>query len=110
MTEILQEQRTLDQAVLGGMATFPNGCNFRLIIDRGEPYLEYGCYGVHINLCQGDERLLYNWFARHEAERVRLPIQPETQAQLMARKPCGVCGAPLFLLKKEEDRCSTTQS
>src|SRR5260221_295675 len=59
---VLQEEVTLEDALLGGMSTFPNGCNFRVLFDeRGQPWLEYGCYGVLVNLTQGKERLLHHW-------------------------------------------------
>ena len=111
MSKILQERVTLDEAALDGINTFPNGCNFRLLFDeQGIPWIEYGCYGVHINLVQGKERLLYNWFIRELEnpstkltmmrkklpQRIPLPISPETIMELLKRVPCKQCGAPFF--------------
>lgn len=92
---ILQQERTLDQAAIGGIKTFRNGCNFRLVIDEDrKPWIEYGCYGVHINLCQGDEKLLYQWFLRQGEKRCLLPVSHETKYELLKRDPCPICGAP----------------
>lgn len=108
---ILQQEVTLDQAVLGGVKTFPNGCNFAVYFDeRGQPWLDYGCYGVHINLCGGHERLLYQWFKGILEEpvvklktmlkmidgKVPLDVSPETVYELKKRDPCERCGSPFF--------------
>jgi hypothetical protein len=120
MSAVLQEQVTLDDAVLGGMRTFPNGCNFRVLFDEsGQPWLEYGCYGVHINLTHGKERLLHQWFKgilddprmklklmlKMMEPRVPLEVRPETVLELKKREPCSVCGAPFFKpLRSAESR------
>lgn len=111
MTTILQPQVTLDEAVLGGIETFQNGCNFRVLFDeRGQPWLEYGCYGLLVNLTQGKERLLHHWLKGVLEEpavklkvmlkmiepRVPLDVSPETILELKRREPCGRCGAPWF--------------
>jgi hypothetical protein len=111
MTTILQPQITLDEAVLGGVQTFPNGCNFRVLFDEhGQPWLEYGCHGVLVNLCTGKERLLYKWFQgildepavklklmlKMMEPKVPLEVSPETVLELKRREPCRRCGAPLF--------------
>jgi len=98
---------TLDDAVLGGIKTFRNGCNFRIKFDRHDAYLEYGCYGIHVNLMQGMERLLHDWYVVDLPEGYDfapkfcrlpklLPISEETKIEIMKRKPCECCGAPWF--------------
>ena len=98
---ILQEQVTLDQALISGMETFRNGCNFRLRIDaEGEPWLEYGCYGVHLNLSQGTERLLMLFVGvGNDYRPKKLDIHPTTLNILLKRKPCDVCGGIRFKVK-----------
>jgi hypothetical protein len=97
---------TLD-AVLGGLETFRNGCNFRVKFDGHDAYLEYGCYGVHVNLMQGMERMLHDWYTAGLPDGYDfapkfyhlpklLPISEETKIALMKRKPCECCGAPWF--------------
>lgn len=98
MSIILQKQITLDEAILEGVKTFRNGCNFRIKIDDGGLTLEYGCYGVHMYLCQGAERLLLEWLTDGELSvdnpKKALPISRETLMALMERNPCDRCGAP----------------
>ena len=111
MSVVLQERVTLDEAVLEGVRTFRNGCNFRILFDEhGKPWLESGCYGVHINLVQGKERLLFKWFdgilnepvvklklmTKMIEPRVPLDVSPETVYELKTREPCARCGAPWF--------------
>lgn len=102
MTEVLQEQVTLDQAVLSA-STFTNGCDWAFYFMPDGVYMGYGCYGVHINLLTGKKKLLYQWFKEHTwtegditDEKVRLPISPETRLELLKREPCKLCGQPFF--------------
>lgn len=90
---ILQSQVTLDDAVLA-MSIFPNGCDFRLIMEGKQPFLEYGCYGAHTNLTQGKRRLLMNWLGNEEKK--ALPISQETLAEILKREPCKRCGGTRF--------------
>lgn len=101
-TVVLQPQRTLDEVVLGAFETFYNGCNWTLSFDEeGRAWIEMGCYGYHVNLIQGDEWLLHQWFhnqipaaQKHirANRRFLLPVSPETVRQLQQRKPCERCG------------------
>lgn len=103
MTEILQREETLDSCLIAGVCTFRNGCNFRLKIEKdGTPYLSYGCYGVHVNLAQGQEKLLMHWLEKNKATDgyARLNIRPETKMHLMKQRPCEVCGG-LLMAEKE---------
>lgn len=98
MTIVLQKEETLDSCLLGAMETFPNGCNFRLVCMRdGSTYLEYGCYGVHVNLVQGRERLLMQWLEANKGKDglARLDVKRETIMELLRRHPCAVCGGSL---------------
>ncbi len=117
MSAVLQERVDLDDAVLGGIQTFANGCNFRLLFDlpNDVTWIEYGCFGVMVNLCQGKERLLWRWFddnishpaiklkvmlKMHPFEegvyRLPLEVRPETLMELKKREPCERCGAPFI--------------
>lgn len=98
-----QSAITLDEAVLEVLETFYNGCNYRILFkENGDAYLEFGCYGVHINLIQGIKRLLLEWFCDGKCNIHKLyspkllPISVETKEELMKRKPCKRCGAPFF--------------
>lgn len=104
--EIIQKEITLDDAVLDAFETFNNGCNFKLVIDNSEAtkkiYLSYGCYGVHTNLAQGNERRVMNWLESHMDENTglaELPIHPETLHKLLIRKPCKECGGFIHKVK-----------
>lgn len=94
----------LDTA-LKDFATFPNGCNFRLLSRNGGEYheLDYGCYGVHVNLCRKGERYMMNMLGRRgENGPVRLNnVNPEVIVELLARKPCEQCGGFLFETRKD---------
>jgi hypothetical protein len=96
VTEILQREETLDSCLLDGMETFPNGCNFRLVRKSGgATYLEYGCYGVHVNLVQGRQRLLMGWLEQNkdcDGRALLSNVKPETIRELRKRAPCDVCG------------------
>lgn len=89
---------TLDDALLS-MSTFPNGCDFRLRFEGRRIFLEWGCYGVHVNLVQGANRALTEWLqsvGRADRELLRSQIQPETLVELKSRKPCQQCGGFTF--------------
>jgi hypothetical protein len=89
---------TLDDALLS-MSTFPNGCDFRLRFEGRRIFLEWGCYGVHVNLTQGANRALMEWLqSAGRGDRELLPdqIQPETLVELKSRKPCLQCGGFTF--------------
>ena len=110
----LQERVTLDQAVLKGVRTFPNGCNFRLVFCGSKVEIEYGCYGVHVNLVNGTEKLLLDWFTdgdyRKPMGRKLLPIHPRTAVEMKKRHPCGICGGPYFKPISESDANKPFQS
>lgn len=92
---------TLDAALLS-METFPNGCDFRLRFEGKRIFLEWGCYGVHVNLVQGPRRALTLWLqeaGRGDRELIPAQIQPETLLELKKRKPCEQCGG--FRFKEE---------
>lgn len=89
---------TLDDALLS-MSTFPNGCDFRLRFEGQRIFLEWGCYGVHVNLVQGPRRTLTEWLqaaGRNDRELIPSQIQPETLVELKSRKPCLQCGGFRF--------------
>ena len=95
MSQVLQREETLDSCLLGAMETFRNGCNFRLLCKQdGSTHLTYGCYGVHVNLVQGKERLLMNWLNSNMGKEgaARLQVEPKTIMELLSRRPCAVCG------------------
>ena len=100
---ILQVRRTLDDVLQTGVRTFRKGCNYRLVKELNDKYyLEYGCYGVLINLVNGDERLLYKWFSEEGNEGLRLlsgKVHPNTIAYLLRQRPCEVCGGAKFRVK-----------
>jgi len=85
---------------VSAVKTFRNGCNYRLVKDADdEHYLEYGCYGVHVTLVTGDEKLLYKWFCDVEPlvrRRLDGVVLPETIFHLYTMKPCIVCGGARF--------------
>lgn len=108
---ILQERRTLDDVLKSSVKAFENGCNFRLVKDDGIYFLEYGCYGVHKNLIQGDELLLLQWFETSSAleklfdiinhvkkrkKKISGVVFPETILELLSRHPCEQCGGARF--------------
>jgi hypothetical protein len=101
MEIVLQEKRTLDDVALSAFETFRNGCNYRLVVTNGVPEIEYGCYGVHVNLETGDHRLMLAWFRSQGEERCHFPISKPVLAELMKREPCKVCGGFLFSATKE---------
>ena len=69
MSVALQEKRTLDDVIKTSATTFNNGCDYRLVKEIDDKYyLEYGCYGVHVNLVTGDRRLLFKWFSKNNKE------------------------------------------
>lgn len=96
---VLQERRTLDDVLRTSIRTFNNGCNFRLVKGLDENYyLEYGCYGVLVNLVTGDERLLMLWMKDY-AETMKMlsgSVQPETIHFLLTQEPCKLCGGARF--------------
>jgi hypothetical protein len=92
MSEVLQRQVTMDEALLSGVQTYRNGCNFRLIVKAdGSYWLEHGCYGLP-HLAQGAERLLFNWLG--DGPR-KLEASPKTLHELLRREPCRWCGGTL---------------
>lgn len=82
---------TLDDALLS-MSTFPNGCDYTLRFEGRRVFVEFGCYGVHRNLEQGDRRHLYNLLDENGGAMELLDVAPETLVELKSRKPCVVCG------------------
>lgn len=87
---------TLDDALLS-MSTFPNGCDFRLRFEGRRVFLEYGCYGVHVNLTQGANRALMKWLDEAPSGgREIVGATPETIMALKTRKPCQCCGGFTF--------------
>ena len=101
---ILQERRTLDEVIISSVRTFRNGCNYRLVKELDDKYyLEYGCYGVHINLVTGHELLLYKWFIskKNDLRLLSGVVSQETIAFLLAQEPCGVCGGARFRIKPQ---------
>lgn len=99
---IVQQEVTLDEAVLEGSSTFRNGCDYAFCWDKDDNwFIKYGCYGVHINLVTGHRKLLYQWFRQFTKGDVDdgwypLPIHPETKLELKKRRPCEHCGQPWF--------------
>ena len=98
---LLQEERSLDDVLKNSLKTFRNGCNFSLVKEKDEKfYLEFGCYGVHVNLLTGDEKLLYKWFMRDNPNGGKKCISDlvshETIAFLLAKEPCKQCGGFKF--------------
>ena len=94
---------TLDEAVLEVLETFYNGCNYSILFEEnGDAYLDWGCYGVYVNIAQGSKRLLLEWFCNGKYDDHKkylpklLPISEEIKIELMKRKPCERCGAPFF--------------
>lgn len=76
---------TLDDALLS-MSTFPNGCDFRLRFEGKRIFLEWGCYGVHVNLVQGAQRALTEWLQEAGPRPVLAPcaavsFQPPTNSE-----------------------------
>ena len=100
----LQPRVTLDEAMLAAFETFRNGCNFRLRrMADGSNWLEYGCYGVHVNLSQGSERLLMQWVGvgdKYQPRQIDGLVKPETIVALMKREPCRECGGMQFQAKE----------
>lgn len=88
---------TIDQALIDGVQTYRNGCNFRLIGKRdGSYWLGYGCYCL-VNLATGPERLLIDWLGGPDAETRRLDdVKPETIHHLLKQPPCIRCGGARF--------------
>ena len=116
---ILQEQVTLDEAVLQGSGTFKSGCDFAFYFDSDGVAMEYGCYGIHVSLITGHRRLLHLWYTgqfdawrkfwvmakpEDHHERVHLPVAPETIMALKMRKPCEQCGQPYFKARVQTRR------
>ncbi|WP_331300334.1 hypothetical protein [Methylobacterium oryzae] len=101
METILQKQISLSDALINGVSTFENGCNYTLLFEKdGAVMLSLGCYGVHVNLAQNGERLLLNWLSGQEKKQIPMPECQDAVAELKSRKPCKVCGG--FLFKREE--------
>ena len=101
MTEILQQEETLDSC-LSAVETFRNGCNFRALIkSNGDAFLSYGCYGVLVNIARGKERLLMEWLEKNKGADgyALLKIKPETKMELMRQRPCSVCGGLMMEAK-----------
>lgn len=99
---VLQERRTLDEVIKSSVKTFRNGCNYRLVKEIDDKYyLEYGCYGVLINLLNGDQKLLYNWYTITGDNLRKLSgiVHPDTISYLLTQKPCEVCGGAKFRKK-----------
>jgi hypothetical protein len=97
MSEVLQPQVTMDDALLRGMQTYRNGCNFRLICKAdGSHWLDYGCYCLP-NLATGNELMLVNWLGRRGdyAGPKKLDVAPETIREILSRSPCGLCGGTI---------------
>ena len=96
---ILQEKRTLDDVLKTSVRTFRNGCNFKLRYELDKQYyLQYGCYGLLVNLINGDEKLLYNWLKNSEEGIKKLSgiVSPDTIDYLLKQKPCKLCGGAIF--------------
>ena len=101
---VLQEKRTLDEVLLSSVKTFRNGCNYRLVKEiNNKYYLEYGCYGVLVNLLTGDKKLLHRWFTKFDDKaEMRLisgEVNSETIAKLLEKAPCKLCGGTRFRRK-----------
>lgn len=92
---VLQERKTLDDVIVEGVKTFYNGCNFRLIVEDGKYFLEYGCYGVHTNLASGSVRLLNDWMNGATREITNI-VKPKTIGKLLDMRPCERCGGHRF--------------
>ena len=89
-----------DADILKAFQTFYNGCNFTLRVgERIE--VEFGCYGVHVNLAQGAKRRLMEWLVDNNG-RAELRVLPETLNELISRKPCNRCGGFMFKEKVTE--------
>ena len=95
---VLQERKTLDDVVIEAVHTFRNGCNFRLVRELDDCYyLEYGCFGVLINLVSGSESLLYKWLEEGKPLRkLTGSVKPETIEYLLGMKSCECCGGARF--------------
>ena len=101
---VLQERRTLDDVLISSVCTFPNGCNYRLVRELDDNYyLEYGCYGVHINLATGDDWLLHKWFSESGEPLKKLSgvVSQDTIRFLLTMIPCSRCGGARFRIKPE---------
>jgi len=95
MDMVLQERVTLADCLLS-MSTFANGCDFTLIFKSdGSVNLDYGCYGLHVNLVQGKRRLLMNWLDRNPSGEIPPGCEKEL-AELKSRRPCALCGGFKF--------------
>ena len=107
---VLQEKRTLTDAIIGAVKTFPNGCNYRLRKDAdGSYWLEYGCYGVLTNLQTGDGALLHSWFVspgpaesiynlmhNKKGRRLHQDYCHNAINHLLTIDPCETCGGARF--------------
>lgn len=99
---VLQKEITLDEALIKGIQTFYNGCNFRIWVDSmDQMWLEMGCYGVHTYLANTHVKLLLNWLGTQDKK--FLPVFPRTRYEILKRKPCLGCGAPFFEMKVVEN-------
>ena len=108
---VLQEEVTLDEALLLGFKTYRNGCNFSLSFKKdGSCWLQYGCYCL-VNLLTGNEKLLKNFLETslpaenfiniinhidQPCRRIDRIVNPETIFELLKREPCKCCGGFLF--------------
>lgn len=93
---------SIDDALLS-MSTFYNGCDFRLFFDGDKTYVEYGCYGCHINLVQGANRALMLWVDGGNGRRDVHEAKPETIIELKKRRPCKECGGFRFKMPPPEN-------
>ena len=108
---ILQEQVTLDEAMIDGFKTYRNGCNFKLVTKSdGSHHLEYGCYCL-VNLLTGNAKLLQVFLLSvepieklrnltdgisHPRRRIDGLVSPKTISELMKYEPCSCCGGFIF--------------
>jgi hypothetical protein len=74
------------------MSTFRNGCDYRLRFEGEKVFLEYGCFGVLVNLVTGKSRLLMRWHEANPDGRIDDKVSKETIAELLKRAPCKECG------------------
>ena len=107
-----------DNVILSSIENFHNGCNFSITIMDNEAFIEYGCYGVHHNLVQGNKLLLDCWLkekiTQEGKELIKLPIKKNTIFGLSKgglyissvtgestgnRRPCAICNAPYLFNK-----------
>lgn len=111
---ILQQEVTLDDALLLSFKTFRNGCNFKLRKDKNERFwLEYGCDCL-VNLLTDHEKLVSDFLAKsppmekiellldgiaHPSRRIDHIVSNNTIDILLLREPCKRCGGAIFYNK-----------